>query len=114
MSTTSVRRGWILLKGAGYEVHDLGLDVPTEKLVEFVRDEQPGFLGLSALLTTTMVAMGEVIEALKQNGLRDKVKVLIGGAAVSEEYAKEIGADAYCFDGFEAIRVLEAFDQAKA
>jgi 5-methyltetrahydrofolate--homocysteine methyltransferase len=99
----------ILLKGAGYEVNDLGTDVPTEKIVEIVREYKPDFLGLSALLTTTMVAMGEIIEALKENGLRDKVKVLIGGAAVSDEYAKEIGADAYCVDGFEAIKVLDAF-----
>jgi len=104
----------ILLKGAGYEVNDLGTDVPTEKIVEIVREYKPDYLGLSALLTTTMVAMGEVIEALKENGLRDKVKVLIGGAAVSNEYAKEIGADAYCVDGFEAISVLDAFQEAKA
>jgi len=104
----------ILLKGAGYEVNDLGTDVPTEKVVEVVREEYPDFLGLSALLTTTMVAMGEVIEALKENGLRDKVKVLIGGAAVSDEYAQEIGADAYCVDGFHAIEVLDAFQGAKA
>jgi len=99
----------ILLRGAGYEVEDLGTDVPTEKIVEVVRRDNPDFLGLSALLTTTMVAMGEVIEALKENGLRDKVKVLIGGAAVSDEYAQEIGADAYCVDGFHAIRVLDSF-----
>jgi 5-methyltetrahydrofolate--homocysteine methyltransferase len=104
----------ILLKGAGYEVHDLGVDVPTEKVVEVIRKETPDFLGLSALLTTTMVVMGEVIEALKENGLRDKVKVLIGGAAVSDEYAQEIGADAYCVDGFHAIKVLDAFQEAKA
>jgi len=104
----------ILLKGAGYEVNDLGTDVPTEKIVEIVREYKPDYLGLSALLTTTMVAMGEVIEALKEKGLRDKVKVLIGGAAVSNEYAKEIGADAYCVDGFEAIRVLDACQEAKA
>ena len=90
----------ILLKGTGYEVNDLGTDVPTEKVVEVVSKEKPDFLGLSALLTTTMVQMGVVIEALKENGLRDKVKVLIGGAAVSDEYAREIGADAYCMDGF--------------
>ena len=103
----------ILLKGAGYEVNDLGTDVPTEKIVEIVREYKPDYLGLSALLTTTMVAMGEVIEALKENGLRDKVKVLIGGAAVSNEYAKEIGADAYCVDGFEAIKVLDSFQQSR-
>jgi 5-methyltetrahydrofolate--homocysteine methyltransferase len=60
-----------------------------------------------------MVVMGEIIESLKKDGLRDKVKVLIGGAAVSDEYAREIGADAYCADGFEAIRVLDAYQEAK-
>jgi len=103
----------ILLKGAGYEVNDLGADVATEKILEVVRESKPDFLGLSALLTTTMVAMGEVIEALKQNNLRDKVKVLIGGAAVSDEYAQEIGADAYCVDGFHAIKVLDAFQEVR-
>ncbi len=96
-----------LLKGAGYEVIDLGIDVPTEKIVAFVQSEKPQILGLSALLTTTMVVMAEVISALKEAGLRDSVKVLIGGAAVSQEYADEIGADAYCSDAFEAVRVLE-------
>ena len=99
----------VLLKGAGYEVEDMGIDVPTEKIVEIVRESKPQFLGLSALLTTTMLAMKEVVEALKSSGLRDKVKVLIGGAAVSDEYAAEIGADAYCIDGFDAIKVLETF-----
>jgi 5-methyltetrahydrofolate--homocysteine methyltransferase len=104
----------ILLKGAGYEVNDLGSDVSAEKIVEVVREYKPDFLGLSALLTTTMVVMGQIIEALKENDLRDKVKVLIGGAAVSDEYAQEIGADAYCVDGFHAIKVLDAFQEAKA
>lgn len=104
----------ILLRGSGYEVNDLGIDVPTEKVVEFVRECKPDFLGLSALLTTTMLAIGEIVEALKENGLRDRVKVLIGGAAVSDDYAQEIGADAYCVDGFHAIKVLEAFEEAKA
>ncbi len=104
----------ILLKGAGYEVSDLGIDVPTERIVQVIREDKPDFLGLSALLTTTMVVMGEVIAALKENGLRDKVKVLIGGAAVSDEYAQEIGADAYCVDGFHAIKVLDAFQEARA
>lgn len=99
----------ILLKGAGYDVNDLGVDVPTEKVVEVVREHKPDFLGLSALLTTTMVVMEEIIETLKETGLRDKVKVLIGGAAVSDEYAQQIGADAYCLDGFQAIKVLDAF-----
>jgi len=104
----------ILLKGDGYEVNDLGIDVSQEKIISVVREGKPNYLGLSALLTTTMVEMGVVIEALKENGLRDKVKILIGGAAVSEEYAQEIGADAYCVDGFSAIRVLDAFQEVKA
>lgn len=104
----------ILLKGAGYQVTDLGTDVPTEKIVEYVREEKPDYLGLSALLTTTMVVMKEVIGALQEKGVRDKVKVLIGGAAVSDEYAREIGADAYCTDGFEAIRILDGFQGSKA
>ena len=99
----------ILLRGTGYEVNDLGIDVPTEKIVQTVGEYKPDYLGLSALLTTTMVGMGEVIETLKENNLRDKVKVLVGGAAVSEEFAQEIGADAYCIDGFQALEVLEKF-----
>lgn len=101
----------ILLKGAGYEVHDLGTDVPTEKLVEFVREEKPGYLGLSALLTTTMTEMGVVIKALEESKLRNSIKVLIGGAAVSDEFAQEIGADAYCADAFDAVRVLDGYQQ---
>ena len=104
----------ILLRGAGYEVNDLGIDVSKEKIVGVIREDKPDFLGLSALLTTTMLVMGEIIEALKENGLRDNVKVLIGGAAVSDDYAKEIGADSYCVDGFDAIKVLDAFQEARA
>ncbi|MEA1971544.1 MAG: corrinoid protein [Thermodesulfobacteriota bacterium] len=104
----------ILLKGSGYEVTDLGIDIPTEKIVEYVRENNPDYLGLSALLTTTMLVMGDIIEALKAADLRDKVKVLIGGAAVSEDYAREIGADAYCVDGFDAVRVLDSFQGTKS
>ena len=104
----------ILLKGSGYEVHDLGIDVPTEKIIGFIKKENPDYLGLSALLTTTMTGMGVVIEALKDNGLRDSIRVLIGGAAVSNDYAQEIGADAYCLDGFQAIKVLDSFQRAKS
>jgi len=102
----------ILLKGAGYQVEDLGIDVPTEKIVEYVKNERPQYLGLSALLTTTMVVMGEVIEALKAEGLRDQVKVFVGGAAVSEEFARQIGADFYCVDGFDAVKKLESLQAA--
>ena len=104
----------ILVKGAGYEVNDLGIDVPAEKIIDVVKKDRPAFLGLSALLTSTMVEMGVVIKALEENSLRDKVKVLIGGAAVSEEFAQEIGADAYCVDGYRAVQVLKEFETAKA
>ena len=100
----------ILLKGAGYQVNDIGIDVPEDRIIEVVREEQPDYLGLSALLTTTMTEMAVVIKALEDNDLRDKVKVLIGGAAVSDEYAREIGADAFCKDGFQAIKTLESFE----
>ena len=102
----------ILLKGAGYEVNDMGIDVPEDKIISVVREEQPDYLGLSALLTTTMTEMETVIKALEESSLRDKIKVLIGGAAVSDEYAREIGADAFCADGFQAIKVLEEFKTA--
>ena len=102
----------ILLKGAGYEVTDLGINVSAEKIIGFIKEENPDFLGLSALLTTTMVEMGVVIETLKAQGLRDKLKILIGGAAVSDDYAQEIGADAYCMDGFHAIKLLENTQKA--
>ncbi len=103
----------ILVKGAGYEVHDLGVDTPAEKIVDFIRKESPDYLGLSALLTTTMPEMGVVIEALKDNKLRDGVRVLIGGAAVSDDFARDIGADAYCVDSFQAVKVLDEYEGAK-
>ncbi|MFH2218159.1 MAG: corrinoid protein [Pseudomonadota bacterium] len=98
----------IMLKGAGYEVVDLGADVSADRIVETVKESGAPFLGLSALLTTTMRVMGDVVEKLVQEGLRDSVKVLIGGAPTSEAFAKEIGVDAYCQDAFQAIDVLKA------
>jgi len=97
----------IMLKGGGYEVIDLGADVPTDQIIEAVKEHQAGFLGLSALLTTTMRGMGEVIEELTKEGLRNRVKVLIGGAPTSAEFAKEIGADCHCKDAFEALDTLK-------
>lgn len=96
----------ILLKGEGYEVIDLKIDVPTDKIVAAVKEHKAPFLGLSALLTTTMENMGEVIEKLKAEGIRDQVKVLIGGAPTSAEFAREIGADVHCEDAFQAIEAL--------
>jgi len=98
----------ILLRGAGYTVKDLGNNVNTQAIVDAVREEKPQFLGLSALLTSTMARMADVIQMLEQNGLRDQVKIIIGGAPVSERFAKNIGADGYGSDGFQAVAVVEA------
>jgi 5-methyltetrahydrofolate--homocysteine methyltransferase len=97
----------ILLRGAGYIVNDLGHDVEPQEIVEAVRKEKPEFLGLSALLTSTMVYMGDTIKALTESGLRDQVKIIVGGAPVSEEFAGSIGADGYGADGFQAVAVVE-------
>lgn len=99
----------ILLRGAGYTVKDLGNDIDAGTIVSAVREEKPQILGLSALLTSTMQYMEETITALKENGLRDEVKVIIGGAPVSEEFAQAIGADGYGADGFQAVRAVESF-----
>ena len=93
----------IMLKGAGFDVVDLGTDVATEKIVETAQEHKPQFLGLSALLTTTMPEMETVIRALRDRGLREEMKVLIGGAATSREFAEKIGADMHCSDAFQAI-----------
>ena len=97
----------IILKGAGYEVMDMGSDVTPEQIVAVVKQEAPDFLGLSALLTTTMRAMKETMDALTEAGLKDEVKVIIGGAPTSAEFATEIGADGYGTDAFQALRIIE-------
>lgn len=96
-----------LLMASGFEVIDLGVDVPVEVFVEKVRELKPDILALSALMTTTMVKMVDVIKALEREGLRDKVKVLIGGAPTSKEWAKEIGADGHGVDAIEAVEVAK-------
>jgi len=98
----------ILLRGAGYSVKDLGNDVDPQAIMEAIRTENPQIVGLSALLTSTMMHMEDTIQVLKEAGLRDKVKVIVGGAPVSEEYAKTIGADGYGADGFQAVAVVKA------
>ena len=98
----------ILLRGSGYTVKDLGNDVDPQAIVDAVRKEHPQFLGLSALLTSTMIHMGDTIRALTESGLRDEVIVIIGGAPVSEEFAQSIGADAYGADGFQAVAIVES------
>lgn len=91
----------MMLKGGGFEVVDLGIDVPEEKFVAAAK-EGAQVIGLSALLTTTMTGMKNVIEALKAAGVRDNVKVMIGGAPITQAYADEIGADAYGEDAATA------------
>jgi 5-methyltetrahydrofolate--homocysteine methyltransferase len=103
----------ILLRGAGYTVKDLGNDVDTQAIVAAVKEEKPQFVGLSALLTSTMMHMKGTIQSLTESGLRDKVKVIIGGAAVSEEFAQSIGADGYGIDGFDAVRLVESLNSGK-
>ena len=98
----------ILLRGAGYTVKDLGNDIEPQSIVEATLEEKPGFVGLSALLTSTMINMEETIRALSDRGIRDKVKVIIGGAPVSEEFAKRIGADGYGADGFKAVALVDS------
>ena len=92
----------MMMVGAGLEVVDLGVDVSAEKFVAAVREHRPNIVAMSALLTTTMPHQGDVIEALKAEGLRDQVKVMVGGAPVTDSFAKQIGADAYTPDAATA------------
>ncbi len=94
-----------MMKTAGFEVHDLGKDVPADRIVEAVRELEPTIVGLSALLTTTVPEQRGVIQALEEAGLRRAVKVMVGGAPVTEEWAKQIGADGYAPNAPEAVRV---------
>jgi 5-methyltetrahydrofolate--homocysteine methyltransferase len=95
----------MMLEGAGFETVDLGTDVDPQAFVDAVRDHQPQLVGMSALLTTTMVQMKAAVEALEEAGLRDSVKIMIGGAPVTDAFAKEIGADAYAPDAASAVDV---------
>jgi len=96
-----------VLMANGFEVIDLGVDVPTDKLVEKVKELKPDVIGLSALMTTTMLNQEKVIKKLKEAGVRETVKVIVGGAPVTEEWAKRIGADAYGADAMDAVRKIK-------
>ncbi len=98
----------LMLEGAGFQVKDLGSDVTPEKYVEAVRESNANVVAMSALLTTTMVNMKATITALEEAGLRDKVKIMIGGAPVTDNYAKQIGADGYAPDASRAVAVARA------
>lgn len=102
-----------LLQAFGYRVIDLGTDVAPERFVGAVRETGAAFVGLSALLTSTMPGMRAVIEALEAAGLRAAVKVAVGGAPLSEEYARDIGADGYAEDGMGALRLFQRMATAE-
>jgi 5-methyltetrahydrofolate--homocysteine methyltransferase len=93
----------IMRRGSGYDVIDLGNDVPPERFIATARESGASLIGMSALLTTTMTAMRKVTARIAEEGLRGKIRVIIGGAPVSVDYAREIGADAYAYDAANAI-----------
>ena len=99
----------VLLQGNGYEVIDAGADVPAARFLALAKEHQPQVIGLSALLTTTMPVMKQVIEALKKEGLRERVKVMIGGAPVTKEYARQIGADGYGEDAQAGVMLANGW-----
>jgi methylmalonyl-CoA mutase cobalamin-binding domain/chain len=103
----------MMLEGAGFEVINLGINNPVEKYLAALEEHQPDILGMSALLTTTMPYMKVVIDTLKQKGLRDKYIVMVGGAPLNDEFAKAIGADAYCRDAAIAVETAKTLIAAR-
>jgi len=98
----------MMVEGAGFEVINLGAEITAEQFVNAVKEHKPNIIGMSALLTTTMIHMPDVIDALKQAGLRDQVKVMIGGAPVTQGYADKIGADGYAADAASATKLAKS------
>ena len=98
----------MMLESSGFTVINMGVDISEEKFIEAVKEHQPDILGMSALLTTTMPAMETTIQAIQQAGLREQVKIIVGGAPVSQKFAQEIGADGYSGDAQEAIALCES------
>ena len=97
----------IMLEAAGFKVIDLGINVPSQNFIDVVEMKKPDVVGMSAMLTTTMLEMGGVIHALDASGLRENVKVMVGGAPINDAFAAKIGADIYCKDCVEAVRKAE-------
>ncbi len=97
----------IFLRGVGFEVFDLGINVPADSFVRAVKEYNPDILGISALITTTMLGMGDTIKALEVAGLRSKVKVIVGGAPVTQHFAEHIGADGYGADGGSTAKLCQ-------
>jgi len=98
----------MLLEGGGFEVVDLGIDVPPERFIEAIKEQEPDVVGLSALLTTTMDSMQTTIAAIAEAGLQDRVKIIIGGAPVTQAFADEIGADGYAPDAGMAVELTRS------
>ena len=98
----------MMLESAGFDVYNLGVDIAPEAFVEAVKEKDPDLLALSALLTTTMGLMKETNDAVKENGLKDRVKILVGGAPVTQDFANEIGADGYAADAGSATKLAKA------
>ena len=98
----------MMMEGAGFKIIDLGTDVPPEQFVAAVNEHQPNIIGMSALLTTTMPSIKAVIDALNEAGVRDQVKIIIGGAPITQEFADHIGADGYAPDAGSAPRIAKA------
>ena len=98
----------IMMEGAGMQVFDVGVDISPEKFVEAVKEKKPQFVGMSALLTTTMPSMKQTLEALEEAGIRSNVKVLVGGAPVTQKFAEEIGADGYAENAAEVVDRIKA------
>src|SRR5437899_456512 len=99
----------MMMEGAGFEVINIGINNPVEKYLAAIDEHQPDILGMSALLTTTMPYMKVVIDTLKEKGMRDDYIVLVGGAPLNEEFAKAVGADAYCRDAAVAVETAKTF-----
>jgi 5-methyltetrahydrofolate--homocysteine methyltransferase len=103
----------MMMEGAGFEIIDLGTDVSPEKFVEAVQNNNVDMVGMSALLTTTMASISATIEALTEAGVRDKVKVIIGGAPITQDFADKVGADGFAPDAGSAPRVAKALLEVK-
>jgi len=99
----------MMLEGAGFEIHDLGTDVEPEKFVEAIQTTDARIVAMSALLTTTMTSMPVTIEAIKAANLRDKVKIMVGGAPITDAFAKQIGADGFAPDASQAAKLALSY-----
>lgn len=98
----------MMLEGGGFEVIDLGIDISADKFIEAIQKHQPQVVGMSALLTTTIKEMKNILQAIEKAGLRKKVKTIVGGAPVNEKFAKEIGADGYAPDAASAVDIVKS------